>query len=104
MVDGALPIGADWHRKLLDQMAREAASLRPAVISEEARDCLDDYRSLRHVVRHAYPFDLDPTRLKELLGKAPAVLSRLVPELEAFAEFLTQADPDRSPDSDTERQ
>jgi len=33
-IDGSLPQGANWHRLLLEQMAVEVVSVRPAVISE----------------------------------------------------------------------
>lgn len=47
-LDGGLPLGDAWHRKLLDVVASES-SRRPAVISSELRVVLDQYLSFRHV-------------------------------------------------------
>jgi hypothetical protein len=59
-VDGTLPQGANWHQVLLQQMAAEVPGVRPAVISENGRDALDEYRGFRHVVRHVYTFRCAP--------------------------------------------
>ncbi len=100
LIDGGLPTGADRHRKLLEQMAQEVALVRPAVISPETLDRLDPYRSLRHLVRHTYPFALETARLRTLLEGASLVLLRALPELAAFANFLERSDPDRDPGTD----
>jgi hypothetical protein len=56
-VDGALPEGANWHQKLLVQMSAELNGSRPAVIRRSLRNCLDDYRAFRHLVRNVYSFN-----------------------------------------------
>jgi hypothetical protein len=38
------------------QMADEVLNVRPAVISEEVRQWLDDYRGFRHIVRNVYTY------------------------------------------------
>jgi len=43
-VDGSVPTAANWHQELLGQMSMEIQDVRPAVISEELRDSLEDYR------------------------------------------------------------
>jgi hypothetical protein len=45
-----IPDGSGWHQDLLLQMAAEISPIRPPVISEKTRDCLDEYRGFRHVV------------------------------------------------------
>ena len=57
-VDGGLPHGAAWHRKLADSMADETAA-RGAVISRNLHERLQEYLRFRHVFRHAYTFYLD---------------------------------------------
>jgi len=63
-IDGGLPSGAEWHTSLLLQMTVEMGSLRPAVIEARTRQCLDEYRGFRHIVRNVYAFNLRPARLK----------------------------------------
>lgn len=55
-IDGQLPEGADWHRRLLRQISAEIPNVRPPVITIKTRDCLDEYCAFRHVVRNMYTF------------------------------------------------
>ena len=87
-IDGALPDGPEWHRELLMQMSAEVSSTRPPVISRTTRDCLDEYRGFRHVVRNVYAFNLRPTRLKELAMELPACYQTIVEDITAFCNFL----------------
>lgn len=66
-IDGAVPSGENWHRELLDQMARELPGRRPAVISESSRDLLQAFRRFRHLARNIYAFDLEPERVRSSL-------------------------------------
>jgi hypothetical protein len=50
-VDRVLPSGDTWHRDLLYQMAGDLPEARPAVVSQETAQALDEYRRFRHVVR-----------------------------------------------------
>lgn len=59
-LDEAVPTGADWHRDLLLQMSASIDRIRPAVISQETRFCLEEYRGFRHVVRNVYTFNMNP--------------------------------------------
>lgn len=89
-IDGNVPQGANWHQVLLDQMATEVPQVRPAVISEETRRALDEYRGFRHVVRNVYTFRFDPAKVQRLVQKAPSVFGQTQEELLAFASFLEQ--------------
>jgi len=53
-IDGSVPTGPEWHRDLLMQMSAELRGTRPPVIGRNTRDCLDNYRGFRHVVRNVY--------------------------------------------------
>ena len=88
-VEGSIPSGSDWYRKLLLQMSSEANSLRPAVIQVETRHCLDEYRQFRHVVRNAYIFHLRPSQLQELTDELDNCFTTLKGDLAQFALFLT---------------
>jgi hypothetical protein len=51
-LDGGSPSGEFWHRKLLDSMKTPRTS-RPAAVSGELTERLDDYLTFRHLFRHA---------------------------------------------------
>jgi hypothetical protein len=87
-VDGDLPTGETWHRDLLRRMATDTAATRPAVISAEAAESLDELRRLRHLVRNVYATTLRPDRLEALVVALPDTWQRTTVELTAFAAFL----------------
>ena len=89
-IDGNVPRGENWHQTLLEQMVAEVPSVRPAVIREETRQMLDEYRGFRHIVRNVYAFRFDLVKIQKLVQEAPGVLSRVRAELLAFADFLDQ--------------
>lgn len=83
-LDGSVPKGEGWHAALLDQVAHEVEGLRPPVISDELYRRLNDYRSFRHVGRHAYGYELRWEKMKRLVDELPSVASRLKEELNTF--------------------
>ncbi len=87
-LDEAVPESRCWHQKLLRQMAKERPQIRPAVISEEIRESLDEYLRFRHVVRNHYAFEFDSERLGRLVQGLDFVFPRINKELQAFAQFL----------------
>ncbi len=87
-IDESVPTGANWHRELLDQMVLEIDGIRPAVLSAELKEELEDYRGFRHVVRNVYTFHLNPDKLAVLIAGLPSVMDRLDEELTGFARFL----------------
>ena len=92
-VDGTIPQGENWHQMLLEQMIAEVPSVRPALISEETRQMLDEYRGFRHVVRNVYAFRFDQAKVQKLVQGVPTVFSQVRAELLAFADFLEQQAP-----------
>ena len=92
-VDGQVPRGENWHQMLLEQMVAEVPSVRPALICEETRRMLDEYRGFRHVVRNVYAFRFDQAKVQKLVQEVPAVFSQVRAELLAFADFLEQQAP-----------
>jgi len=91
-IDNSVPGGAHWHVDLLRQMAAEVPNVRPAVLSRTNRDCLEEYRSFRHVVRHIYMFNLHPGRVRLLVSELRACFERVRTDLEHFAATLAQLD------------
>jgi len=57
-LDGEPVRGDSWHRELLLRMKSPTAH-RPAFLSEELHDSLNEYLRFRHVFRNAYSFDFD---------------------------------------------
>ena len=90
-IDRAVPAGEKWHKMLLDQMTEEISGIRPAVISMETREALDDFRRFRHIARNIYTFNLDPMRIRSLVEKLPEGVDRACKDFLLFAEFLRQS-------------
>jgi hypothetical protein len=89
-LEKAMPVGPDWHQDLLLQMSSEVATVRPPVITQKTRYCLDEYRGFRHVVRNVYAFNLQPTRLQELTTRLQGCYRAVERDLNGFADFLVQ--------------
>ena len=87
-IDGNLPTGENWHQALLVQMTREVAGVRPAVISLDTCQRLNEYRGFRHVVRNVYTFHFDTGKLEKLVVGAGDTFAQVRVELLAFADFL----------------
>lgn len=87
-LDGGPPKGDAWHRELLLQMTMVVIGVRPAVISAETANRLDEFRRFRHVVRNVYAEYLEPERIGRLVDNLAGLWKQLKTELEAFAEFL----------------
>ena len=88
-VDGTVPTGENWHQALLMQMTRDVPGIRPAVISADTHERLNQYRGFRHVVRNVYTFKFDPSKVERLVAEAAAVLAQTRTELLAFVRFLS---------------
>ena len=65
-----------------------ANQLRKPVISQELRNMLRPYLRFRHVVRHAYPFDLDWPKMAPLTQECGKAFERLQKELGSFLQTL----------------
>jgi DNA-binding HxlR family transcriptional regulator len=88
-IDGSVPSAANWHQELLAQMQSEIPSVRPAVISSELKELLEEYRGFRHVVRNVYSYHMKPEKLKLLTEKLEKTFDMASDELTAFAQFLS---------------
>ena len=89
-IDRTKPTSASWHRDLLQQLTTDIPSVRPAVLSFEARDRLDRYRGFRHVVRNVYTFNLDPEQIGLLVQQLQPTMVQTSQELLDFADWLEQ--------------
>lgn len=87
-LDASVPSGPEWHKDLLLQMADRMNAIRSPVIRIETRQCLDEYRGFRHLVRNVYTFNLRPSRLIELASELRACYEATGRDLANFVEFL----------------
>lgn len=83
-----IPSGASWHQNLLLQMSVQIADVRPAVITQETRQRLDEYRSFRHVARNVYTLNLHPSRIRELVGTLRDCYEAIAFDLGQFCDFI----------------
>lgn len=83
-LDQGIPRGEMWHSRLLDAMALPTPN-RPAVITDDLRDCLYNYLNFRHVFRHAYAFELRWSKMAPLVHDCEATFQRVMRELDNFA-------------------
>jgi len=82
-LDGDLPDNEFWHRELLDSMGTPS-NHRPAILSEQLIERLDDYLAFRHFFRYAYLFNLEWDRMKPLVLGCQETLNLVEAELEQF--------------------
>jgi len=90
-IDGAVPTAANWHQELLTQMQTEIPSLRPAVISYDLKEALEEYRGFRHVVRNVYTYHLKPEKLNLLVNNLEYTFKMASEELTGFGNFLKKS-------------
>lgn len=90
-VDGALPQGPAWHRELLGQMTLDVPGVRPPVLQKATAKQLEEYLGFRHVVRNLYTWELDTTKVKQLINRLPHTLPAVEKDLETFGRFLEAA-------------
>ncbi len=89
-VNGGPPHEADWHKRLLNQVALDVDTIRPAVISRQTKTGLEELLRFRHIVRNIYGFELAPDRIAHLIDLTLRLYPRFAQELDTFFEFLTK--------------
>ncbi len=86
--DGQLPVGEDWHRKLLMRAGSPNEPSRPAIISSELSAVLDDLRSFRHVFRNRYLTNLIPEKVDSLADETVRAFRMLEADIRRFIATL----------------
>jgi hypothetical protein len=71
-------------------MADDLPDVRPAIISRESSERLDEYRRFRHLVRNIYTANLIPERMADLLMNLPDLWLKVRAELLAYADLLQE--------------
>ncbi len=82
-LDGEPVRGDSWHRELLLRMKMPTPH-RPALLSEELHDTLNEYLRFRHVFRNAYSFDLDWQKMSPLVLRLEETFKMLELALNIF--------------------
>jgi hypothetical protein len=82
-IDGGIDKTDSWHRDLL-AIASRATDARRAIISPETADALGRYLGFRHVVRQAYPVQLDWARMAPLARELRQVAAQVFADLDVF--------------------
>ena len=78
-----------YHVDLLRRMRLEIDGIRPALVSGEAFDLLDQLRRFRHFFRHAYTAELNPQMLEDHLIDAERLRQIHRRDLDNFMRQLT---------------
>ncbi len=81
-------IDGDFHVNLLKRMLVHIEQVRPALISEQSYQFLNELRGFRHVFRHAYSFGLDDERVSFLLFRVLKKKELLMQDLEKFRKAI----------------
>jgi hypothetical protein len=89
-VDESTPDGHDWHLELLQQMSTDIISIRPAVISSQTLQYLNEYRGFRHIFRNIYGFNLIAERVERLLDLLEPTIKLLKQDIQSFMEKMDE--------------
>lgn len=87
---GAITGGGDYHRELLRSMSWEIPKVRPAIISLELAEELDEYRRFRHMFRHAYGSELRWRKMQPLVKGIPAVIAGIEDAYQRTISFIEE--------------
>jgi hypothetical protein len=88
-LNGALPTGYDWHKRLLERMALPHEG-RPPLISTQTAQSLEKYLAFRHVVRNIYGYELETKRVAQLVEQQGTVWQQFETEVRTFITWLRQ--------------
>lgn len=77
-----------WHKSLLERMNLEIKNIRPALLSDESYECLNELRSFRHFFRHAYDVDIDREKFKIVSDRVFKLKKLFKREITRFMAFL----------------
>jgi len=91
-VDGGVPRGDAWHKKLLLQMTAEIAEVRGPAISANSQERLEAFRAFRHLFRNLYTHKVNPERIFQLAGELHETWQLVLTDLQNFLNFLAGLD------------
>ena len=82
-IDKSVPTDINWHKTLLEQMAKENMH-RNAVITGHMKNDLVKYLGFRHFFRHSYTYQLKWERIEELTKPMLGVWGKFKAEISTF--------------------
>lgn len=77
-----------WHVDLLTKMKIEIEGIRPAFLSKETFENLNELRAFRHLFRHAYTYELDTNKVEIVLKKALKLHNLYQEDVERFLSII----------------
>ncbi|MEO0735846.1 MAG: hypothetical protein AAFZ35_03445 [Cyanobacteria bacterium J06649_12] len=80
----------EWHRILLLRLSQPVDGIRPAFLSDESFDLLNQLRSFRHMFRHAYGTDIQSRQLEPNIDIALQAFKLISQDIRHFLEHLTE--------------
>lgn len=86
-LNGGLPSGFDWHKRLLQRMTVGDTN-RPPVLQAKTAQQLQEFLGFRHVVRNLYGFELQQDRVALLLDRYPETWQAVDRDLRQFMAWL----------------
>jgi len=88
--DGGVHPSGDYHRELLRSMTIGIPTVRPAIISSEFAEELDEYRRFRHMFRHAYGSELRWRKMEPLALDVLRVMQQLENSIASTIDFTQE--------------
>ena len=82
--------GDGWHKEVLKNMTLEVPNARSAAISKHLYREFDNLRAFRHIVRHAYDYELDWNRLFPLCISIDEIVQEFQGEMKFFLTFTSR--------------
>ena len=79
---------SEWHRVLLLRLSQPVEGTRPAFLSDESFDYLNQLRSFRHMFRHAYGTEIELSQLQPNINKAIQVSNSISKDIQRFLKQL----------------
>lgn len=74
----------EWHRILLLRLSQPVDGIRPAFLSEESFDLLNQLRSFRHMFRHAYGTEIELSQLQPNIDIALRAVNAISRDISSF--------------------
>ncbi|MBI5486399.1 MAG: hypothetical protein HY905_03615 [Deltaproteobacteria bacterium] len=87
-LNGGVPAGPAWHRRLLETMTLDLPGIRPPLLPVATARALEDFLRFRHLFRNVYGFELEWPKLRALLDRLPTAWGEVDAALRRFLEFL----------------
>ena len=88
--NGGIPNGTFWYHELRVQMETAIKKIRPAVITDDLCQKLDEYRAFRHIVRNVYSFSFSAARIEPLVSHLSELSKQLDFEIRKFLKIIEE--------------